>query len=129
MEFQEWNGTVRITFRSGAFQLLSDTMIILNNEYSSGNRRPISYDSWNVMISIWHNGNMVFMFKKFHMYYNKYTWPKKKLVYLLCIRESNGRNHILVSRLHVSKQKKVALTETLSGKSFFPEPNLKMIPE
>ena len=65
---------------------------------------------------------MVFMFKKFHMYYNKYTWPKKKLVYLLCIRESNGRNHILVSRLHVSKQKKVALTETLSGKSFFPEP-------
>ena len=56
----------RITFRSGVFQLLSNTIIMPNNE-SHGKRRPFRYKSWNPTIAIQHSGNKsliyIFLFK------------------------------------------------------------------
>ena len=55
----ERNRTERkVTFKIGALQLLSDTIIMVNDKQSNGNRRPIQYDSRNATITIRYNGNI-----------------------------------------------------------------------
>ena len=52
------NGTGRITFRSQELQFVSNKTIMLINEWSNGNRKPIRHKRWNETTTIWYNRNM-----------------------------------------------------------------------
>ena len=65
----EKNETERINFRSGVFQLLSNAIIMPNNE-SNGKKRSSRYKSWNPTIAILYNGSMVLGVREFNTHFS-----------------------------------------------------------
>ena len=54
---------------SGVFQLLSNTIIMPNNE-SNGNRKSSRYKSWNPTIATRYNENMVLGVREFNIHFS-----------------------------------------------------------